>query len=150
MDTLTQDEQQRIARLEKYVNKVEEAQAEMMRAINSGEMEGFSEEDVRFYLSHTPNMIAEAGLFLAKMQRAYEYSKVDTKVILAKIWKKCNQHKDDLGLSNARDREALSKPTQNTSKPNSKKLNGNTASTKCRSSTTATKIYLSQPENFAP
>lgn len=107
MDTLTQDEQQRIARLEKYVNKVEEAQAEMMRAINSGEMEGFSEEDVRFYLSHTPNMIAEAGLFLAKMQRAYEYSKVDTKVILAKIWKKCNQHKDDLGLSNAKDREAF-------------------------------------------
>ena len=78
-----------------------------MRAINSGEMEGFSEADIRFYLSHTPNMIAEAGLFLAKMQRAYEYSKVDTKVILAKIWKKTNQHKDDLGLSNAKDREAF-------------------------------------------
>ena len=72
MDTLTQDEEKRIARLEKYVAKVEEAQEEMMRAINSGEMEGFSEADIRFYLSHTPNMIAEAGLFLAKMQRAYE------------------------------------------------------------------------------
>lgn len=106
MESLTQDEEKRIARLQKYVTKVEEAQEEMMRAINSGEMEGYSEEEVRFYLSHTPNMIAEAGLFLAKMQRAYEYSKVDTKVILAKIWKKCNQHKDQLGLTNAKDREA--------------------------------------------
>ena len=106
MESLTQDEEKRIARLQKYVDKVEEAQEEMMRAINSGEMEGYSEEDVRFYLSHTPNMIAEAGLFLAKMQRAYEYSKVDTKVILAKLWKKCNQQKETLGLTNAKDREA--------------------------------------------
>lgn len=107
MDTLTQPEEQRLARLQKYIDKVENAQAEMIRAINSGEMEGFSEEDVRFHLSHDPNQIAEAGLFLAKMRRAYEYAKIDTKTITAQLWKKCNQMKEDLKLSNAKDREAF-------------------------------------------
>ena len=85
MEPLTQDEEKRIARLERYVEKVETAQAEMMRAINAGEMEGFSEEDIRFHLSHDPNMIAEAGLFLAKIRRAYEYAKNDTKTIRAEV-----------------------------------------------------------------
>ena len=106
MDTLTQPEEQRIARLKKYVAKVEEAQSEMIRAINSGELEGFTEEQVRFHLSHNPNMLAEAGLFLAKMQRAYDYAKLDVETITAELWRKCNFHKDDLGLSNAKDRES--------------------------------------------
>ena len=90
MDTLTQPEEQRIARLKKYVAKVEEAQNEMIRAINSGELEGFTEEQVRFHLSHNPNMLAEAGLFLAKMQRAYDYAKLDVETITAELWRKCN------------------------------------------------------------
>lgn len=105
MEQLTQDEEQRIARLEKYVAQVEKAQAEMVRAINAGEMEGFTEEDIRFHLSHDPNMIAEAGLFLAKIHRAYEYAKNDTKTIRAEIRRKCNQRKDELGLSSASDRD---------------------------------------------
>lgn len=106
MDTLTQPEEQRIARLNKYVAKVEEAQNEMIRAINSGELEGFSEEQVRFHLSHNPNMLAEAGLFLAKMQRAYDYAKLDVETITAELWRKCNLQKDKLGLTNAKDRES--------------------------------------------
>lgn len=109
MDTLTQPEEQRLARLQKYIDKVEEAQAEMIRAINSGEMEGFSEEQVRFHLSHNPNMLAEAGLFLAKLQRAYDYAKLDVDTITAELWRKCNQRKDDLGLANAKDRESFVK-----------------------------------------
>lgn len=109
MESLTQAEEQRLARLQKYIDKVEEAQAEMIRAINAGEMEAFSEEDVRFHLSHDPNAIAEAGLFLAKMQRAYDYAKLDSQTITAELWKKCNQHKDDLGLTNAKDRESYVK-----------------------------------------
>lgn len=105
METLTQSEEERIKRLESYVARVEEAQAEMVRAINSGEMEAFSEEDVRFHLSHDPNMIAEAGLFLAKIRRAYEYSKNDTKTIRAKLRKDANVRKDILGLSSASDRD---------------------------------------------
>ena len=109
MESLTQAEEQRLARLQKYIDKVEEAQAEMIRAINAGEMEAFSEEDVWFHLSHDPNAIAEAGLFLAKMQRAYDYAKLDSQTITAELWKKCNQHKDDLGLTNAKDRESYVK-----------------------------------------
>lgn len=105
MEPLTQNEEQRIARLEKYVERVETAQAEMMRAINAGEMEGFSEEDIRFHLSHDPDMIAEAGLFLAKIRRAYEYAKNDTKTIRAEVRRKCNQRKEELGLSSASDRD---------------------------------------------
>ena len=105
MEPLTQTETERIARLEKYVSKVEEAQAEMVRAINAGEMEGFSEEDIRFHLSHDPDMVAQAGLFLAKIRRAYEYAKNDTKTIRAEIRRKCNQRKEELGLSSASDRD---------------------------------------------
>lgn len=105
MDTLTQSEEQRIKRLESYVARVQEAQAEMVRAINEGEMEAFSEEDVRFHLSHDPNMISEAGLFLAKIHRAYEYAKNDTKTIRAKLRKDANARKDILGLSSASDRD---------------------------------------------
>ena len=105
MESLTQSEEQRLNRLESYVSRVEEAQAEMARAINSGEMEAFSEEDVRFHLSHDPNMVAEAGLFLAKIRRAYEYSKNDTKTIRAKLRKDANARKDILGLSSASDRD---------------------------------------------
>ena len=109
MESLTQPEGQRMARLQKYVDKVEEAQAEMVRAINSGEMEGFTEEQVRFHLSHNPNMLAEAGLFLAKMQRDYDYAKLDVDTITAELWRKCNLHKEDLGLANAKDRESYVK-----------------------------------------
>lgn len=109
MESLTQPEEQRIARLQKYVDKVEEAQNEMIRTINSGEMEGFSEAEVRFHLSHDPNMLAEAGLFLAKLQRAYDYAKLDCETITAELWRKCNQRKDDLGLANAKDRESFVK-----------------------------------------
>lgn len=103
---LTQNDAQRLARLQKYINRVEEAQAVMMKAAQEGNFEAFSEEDIRFHLSRDPDMIAEAGLFLAKMRRAYEYAKVDTKVIQAEIWRECNREKDALGLSNAKDREA--------------------------------------------
>lgn len=104
--TEIEDVEARLARLQSYVNKVEESQKVMIRAIQKGEFEAFSEEDVRFHLSHDPNMIAEAGLFLAKIQRSYEYAKVDTQTILAEIWNECNQKKDILGLTNAKDRES--------------------------------------------
>lgn len=104
-DTSVQGIEQRITRLQKYVEQVEKAQKEMVRAIQTGEFEAFSEEDVRFHLSHDPNMIAEAGLFMAKIQRSYEYAKLDTQTIVAEIWNECNQRKDELGLSNAKDRE---------------------------------------------
>ena len=43
------------------------------------------------------------------MQRAYDYAKLDSQTITAELWKKCNQHKDDLGLTNAKDRESYVK-----------------------------------------
>ena len=103
---LTESEQKRIERLQKYVAKVEESQKEMLQAIQRGDFEAFSEEDVRFHLSHDPDMIAEAGLFLAKLQRSYEYAKLDTATILAELWKICNSEKESLGLSSAKDRES--------------------------------------------
>lgn len=102
---LTESEQKRIERLQKYVAKVEEAQQVMLQAIQKGDFEAFSEEDIRLHLTHDPDMIAEAGLFLAKLQRSYEYAKLDTSTILADLWKTCNQEKDSLGLSSAKDRE---------------------------------------------
>lgn len=103
---LTESEQKRIERLQKYVAKVEESQKVMLQAIQRGDFEAFSEGDVRFHLSHDPDMIAEAGLFLAKLQRSYEYAKLDTATILAELWKICNEEKESLGLSSAKDRES--------------------------------------------
>lgn len=104
--TSVQSEKERIARLEQYINKVEQAQQVMLEAIQRGDFEAFSEEDVRFHLSHDPDMIAEAGLYVAKFRRNYEYAKLDTKLIAAEIWKEANQNKEMLGLSNAKDRDA--------------------------------------------
>lgn len=98
--------EKRIARLQTYVEKVEEALKLMNIAAQKGDFEAFSEEEVRFHLSHDPNMIAEAGLFLANIQRSYEYAKLDTQTILAEIWKECNQRKEELELSSAKDRES--------------------------------------------
>lgn len=103
---LTQPEEKRLARLQEYADQIEVAMDNMTKSIHEGDMAGFSEEEVRFYLSTTPTLIAQSGLFLAKMTRDYNYAKIDTKIISAELWKKCNQLKDSLGLSSAKDREA--------------------------------------------
>lgn len=105
MKALTEGDEKRIARLEKYAAKVEEAQAEMVRAINSGELEALSEEEIKFQLSWTPNAIAECGLLLAKIHRAYGYAKNDTKTIKADIRSEATRRKVELGLSSATDRD---------------------------------------------
>ena len=104
-EQLVQTYDQRLERLTKYVEKVEKAEAEMVQAIQDGKFESFSEEDIKNHLTHDPDMIAAAGLFLAKIRRAYEYSKNDTKTIRAKVRKECNQKKEILGLSSASDRD---------------------------------------------
>lgn len=103
---LTQPEEKRLARLQEYADQIEDAMIRMNKSISEGDMTGFSEEEVRFYLSTTPTLIAQSGLLLAKMTRDYNYAKLDTKIIAAELWKKCNQLKDNLGLSSAKDREA--------------------------------------------
>lgn len=107
METLTQNEEKRLARLQKYSDQVSVAYEKMVKSINSGEANGFSEDEVKFYLSNTPTLIAESGLFLAKLQRAWRYSQIDVKVVSAEVWKKCNRMKEELGLSSAKDREAF-------------------------------------------
>jgi len=102
---LIEDIQDRTARLEKYVSKVEAQQKAMVEAIARGDFEAFSEEDVRFHLSHDPDMIADAGLFLAKLRRAYEYAKNDTSTIRSKIRLAATRRKEELGLSSASDRD---------------------------------------------
>ena len=97
-------EDQKIDKLERYVERVEEAQSKMLQAMKNGDFEAFSEEEIRFHLSHDPDMIAEAGLFLAKMEREYELAKTETQIELAKLWDKCNRLKHTLDLTNAKDR----------------------------------------------
>ena len=106
MEQLTQPEEKRLARLQEYADQMEDAMARMNKSISEGDMTGFSEEEVRFYLSTPPTLIAQSGLLLAKMTRDYNYARLDTKIINAELWKKCNQLKDSLGLSSAKDREA--------------------------------------------
>ena len=104
-EELVQGYDQRLERLTRYIEKVEQAEAEMVKAIQDGKFESFSEEDIKSHLTHDPDMIAAAGLFLAKIRRAYEYAKNDTKTIRAKLRKDCNQKKEILGLSSASDRD---------------------------------------------
>lgn len=103
--TTVEDTKTRVEKLQRYVNKVESALKAISQEAQNNSFESFSEDDVRFHLSHDPNMIADAGLFLAEIQRRYEYAKTDTQTILAEIWNECNQRREELGLSNAKDRE---------------------------------------------
>lgn len=107
MSVLTEPEEKRLARLQKYVDQVEEAMNRMIKSINEGDLTGFSENEVRFYLSTVPTLIAQTGLFLAKMTRDASYARLDTKIIAAELWKKCNRQKEELGLSSAKDRESF-------------------------------------------
>lgn len=102
---LIEDIQDRTARLEKYVSKVEAQQKAMVEAIARGDFEAFSEEDVRFHLSHDPDMIADAGLFLAKLRRAWEYAKNDTRTVRSEVRSVATKKKEELGLSSASDRD---------------------------------------------
>lgn len=104
-EQLVQTYDQRLERLTKYVERVEKAEAEMVKAIQDGKFESFSEEDIKSHLTHDPDMIAAAGLFLAKVRRAKEYATNDTKTIRAKIRKEANQKKEILGLTSASDRD---------------------------------------------
>ena len=106
METLTQPEEQRLARLQEYVSQIEQAMARITKSVREGDTTGYSEEEIRFYLSTTPDLIAESSLLLAKLVRDASYADIDLKIITAETWKKCNRHKDELGLSNAKDREA--------------------------------------------
>ena len=98
--------EQRIARLNKYIEKVEEAQSSMFAGIREGKFEAFSENDIKFHLSHDPDSITETALYVAEFRRNYEYAKLDTKLITAEIWKEANLNKEALGLTNAKDRDA--------------------------------------------
>ena len=106
MDDLLQTSQERMERLEKYVAKVEEAIKDLEQSIARGDMESLNEEEIQFYLSHSPDMICSAGIFLAKIQRALSYAEQDCKIVWARIWTETNKKKESLGLSNAKDREA--------------------------------------------
>lgn len=103
---LTQTYEARLERLKKYVAKIEEVMKEMERQVAEGDFEAYTENEIRIQLTHIPDMIADAGVLLSKIQRAYEYAKLDTSVIKAEIWKDTNSEKDNLGLTNAKDREA--------------------------------------------
>ena len=103
---LTQAYEKRLARLEKYVAKVDSVMQEMEQQIVDGTFEAFSEEQIRIQLTVLPNMIADAGILLAKIQRAYSYAKNDTKSIWSQFWVDCNKRKEQLGLSSAEDRKS--------------------------------------------
>lgn len=104
--SVAQEVAEKTAKLEKWAAKVAEAQQVMIEAAQRGDFESFSEEEVRFHLSHDPDMIAEAGLYLAEIQRHYEYAKLNVKSVWAELWHECNVEREALGLSNAKDREA--------------------------------------------
>lgn len=103
---LTETYEKRLARLERYVNKVDEVMQALEQQVASGTFEAFSEEQIRVQLTALPNMIADAGILLAKIQRAYSYAKNDTKSIWSEYWVDCNKKKDALGLSSAEDRKS--------------------------------------------
>lgn len=112
MGDLIQSPEQRMARLEKYVAKVEEALKQIQEDYQSGKNNPLSEDEIKYHLATDPVMIAEVGIELAHFRRAYSYAQIDTKLIYASIWREINSKKDELKLSNAKDREAyvLSQP----------------------------------------
>lgn len=96
----------KITKLDKYASKVEQALQTITLQAQGGDLEPFTEQEIRMHLSRDPEMIADAGLFLAKIQRAYESAKLNTSIVNAELWKICNEERDSLGLTNAKDRES--------------------------------------------
>lgn len=103
---LVQADQERLARLEKYVTKVEEAIKDLEASVANGQMESLNEAEISFYLTNLPDIICDAGILYAKIQRGYDYAKFDTKIIASEIRDETVRKKDLLGLSNTKDQEA--------------------------------------------
>lgn len=106
MSDLLQTDQQRLERLERYVAKIDQSVKELEQSASQGDLETLNEDEIRYYLSALPQLIADSGLLLAKTQRAVSYATLDAKVINAELWKEANEQKDELNLTNAKDREA--------------------------------------------
>lgn len=105
MDDLLQTTEQRLARLGRYVAKIEQSVKELEASTARGDLESLNDEQIRYYLTNLPQIVAETGIILAKTRRAYAYAKNDTKTIRAKIRSEANREKESLGLSSASDRD---------------------------------------------
>ena len=103
----TQEEKERIERLEKYIIKVDESLGRIAEELKEyGQVSYMSEQDIQRELSALPDLIADANLLLSKIQRAYDYAKDDSKRQIAKLWGECTKRKDILGLNNQKEQEA--------------------------------------------
>ena len=95
----------RVEKLDRYSAKVEESYKEIESQSKGDDFRYYSEDDIRWHLQHDPNMVAESGLMLADIQKAYDNARIDTKVILAEVWNQCNKNREALGLTSAEDRK---------------------------------------------
>lgn len=103
----TQEEKERIERLEKYIVKVDESLGKIAEELKEyGQVSYMSEQDIQRELSTLPDLIADANLLLSKIQRAYDYAKDDSKRQIAKLWGQYTKRKDILGLNNQKEQEA--------------------------------------------
>lgn len=93
-------------KLQIYIQTVEDAVNIIIQKSARGDFSPKSEEEIRYLLSHTPDMISEAGLILAEFHHEYEKAKFDTKLTQAEVWRRINEKRDILNLTNAKDREA--------------------------------------------
>ena len=103
----TQEEKDRIERLEKYIVKVDQSLGRIAEELKEyGQVSYMSEQDIQRELSTLPDLIADANLLLSKIQRAYDYAKDDSKRQIAKLWGQCTKRKEALGLNNQKEQEA--------------------------------------------
>jgi len=105
MEDLLQTTSERLERLNRYVSKIDQSVKELELSTARGDLESLNDEQIRYYLSNLPQIIAETGIILAKTRRAYAYAKNDTKTIRAQIRSGANKNKEALGLSSASDRD---------------------------------------------
>ena len=109
MNSEIQTPEERLARLERYVAKVDARMKEIEQEVKSGNINPLSEIEIQNQLSRLPELIASTGLELAHFRRAFNYAELDDDVICARLWNEANQKKEELGLSNAKDRDAYIK-----------------------------------------
>lgn len=100
------EEDTKFQKLQTYIEAVEKAVSIIVEKSSRGDFSPKSEEEVRYLLSHTPDMTSEAGLMLAEFHHEYEKAKFDTKLVQADLWRQINEKRDVLNLTNAKDREA--------------------------------------------
>lgn len=105
--TEIEPDEQILERLSANALRISEQMQDIDSFYKTGDVSYFSAERINKFLALTPDIIAQAELDVAHVERDYLYAKNDTVTIKAQLWNEANlpENREKYSLSSAEDRK---------------------------------------------